>query len=212
MAQGAKAIAVAGDIAQEPDCRRLALSAADQLGRIDALVNCAATTRFVSMTELDALDATDFERIFRVNTVGTYQVIRAAVPYLRRNGGGAIVNVSSIAGAAGTGSSYAYAASKGALNTLTIALARNLAPQIRVNAVAPGMIEGRWLREGLGEDGYRRAKERFMAESALGRICTPEDIADAIGWLIAGTQVVTGQVLVVDAGATLGKPPAVVER
>jgi 3-oxoacyl-[acyl-carrier protein] reductase len=162
------------------------------------------------MSDLDALNAPDFERVFAVNTIGAYQMVRAVSSFLRRSRG-AIVNVSSTGGAAGTGSSYAYAASKAALNSLTVALARNLAPEIRVNAVAPGMIEGKWLRDGLGEEAYQRTKANFIANSALGCICTPEDVADAIGWLIAGTAVVTGQILTIDGGGTLGKPP-VVER
>lgn len=209
--RGAYAITVDADVSVDADCRRLGHAAVREFGRIDALVNSAATTRFVSLRDLDALDARDFERIFAVNVIGVYQMIRAVSEQMRQSGG-AIVNVSSVAGVSGTGSSYAYAASKAALNTLTVALARNLAPWIRVNAVVPGMIEGRWVRDGLGEEGYQKARARFIEESALGRVCTPEDVAEAIGWLVAGTSVVTGHLLVIDAGASLGKPPALIDR
>jgi 3-oxoacyl-[acyl-carrier protein] reductase len=206
--EGVEAIAVDADVALDGDCRRLAAATLDRFGRIDALVNSAATTQFVSMQDLDALNAPDFERVFAVNTIGAYQMVRAVSEPIKR-ASGAIVNVSSIAGSTGTGSSYAYAASKGALNSLTVALARNLAPQVRVNAVVPGMIEGRWLRDGLGEKAYERTRLEFIKGSALGRVCTAADVAGVIGWLIVGTTVITGQLLVVDAGASLGKPPAV---
>jgi 3-oxoacyl-[acyl-carrier protein] reductase len=206
--EGVDAIAVDGDIAIDADCRRLAGATLERFGRIDALVNSAAITQFVSMQDLDALNASDFQHVFAVNTIGAYQMVRAVSEPIKYSHG-AIVNVSSIAGCTGTGSSYAYAASKGALNSLTMAFARNLAPQVRVNAVVPGMIEGRWLRDGLGERAYERTRVEFIKSSALGRVCTAADVAGVIGWLIVGTTVITGQLLVVDAGASLGKPPAV---
>lgn len=206
--QGVDSLSAQGDVARDEDCRRLAALAQDRWGRIDILVNSAGTTQFVAMSDLDALNAPDFERVFAVNAIGPYQMVRAVADCMRREGG-AIVNVSSIAGMTGTGSSYAYAASKGALNTLTLALARNLAPEIRVNAVLPGMVEGRWLKDGLGVEAYERVKQRFTNDAALAKVCTPEDVADAIGWLADGTSSVTGQLITVDAGLTLGRPPPV---
>ena len=206
--EGVDAVAVDADVSLDADCRRLAAATLARFGRIDALVNSAATTQFVSMQDLDALNAADFERVFAVNTIGAYQMVRAVSDSIKHSHG-AIVNVSSIAGSTGTGSSYAYSASKAALNSLTVALARNLAPRVRVNAVVPGMIEGRWLRKGLGDEAYERTRLEFIKGSALGRVCTAADVAGAIGWLITGTTVITGQLLVVDAGASLGKPPAV---
>ncbi len=202
------AIAMQGDVALDADCRRLAAVAVERWGRIDAVVNCAGTTQFVAMSDLDGLEAADFQRVFAVNTIGPYQMIRAAVPHLKR-ARGAVVNVSSIGSQTGNGSSYAYAASKAALNTLTLALARNLAPEIRVNAVLPGFVEGRWLREGLGDVAYERVKAQWEGSAALGRVSTPEEIAGVIGWLLADAPVVTGQLITADAGMVLGRPPVV---
>jgi 3-oxoacyl-[acyl-carrier protein] reductase len=207
-AAGVDAIAIQGDVSIDADCRRIADVAVQQWGRIDALVNSAGTTLFRSMSDLEALDAKDFATIFSVNLVGPYQMTRAVAAFMARRKG-AIVNVSSVGGANGTGSSYAYAASKGALNTLTLALARNLAPEIRVNAVLPGMIQGRWLREGIGDDAYERVRENFAKDAALGIVATPEQVADTIGWLATAADIVTGQLITVDAGLTLGRPPKV---
>ena len=204
---GADALALPGNVASDADCIRMARTAEERWGRIDALVNSAGTTRFAAMSDLGALDEKDFQRIFAVNAIGPYQMIRAVAPCMKRTGG-AVVNVSSIAGVAGTGSSYAYAASKGALNTLTLALARNLAPEIRVNAVLPGMVEGRWLLEGLGTEAYEKTRTKFASDAALGRVATPAEIADSIGWLIEAPGI-TGQLVTVDSGLTLGRPPAV---
>src|SRR5581483_5584488 len=133
-AAGGDAVVVRGDVADDGDCRRLASAALQRWGRIDGLVNNAGTTKFAAMGDLDALSADDFQRIYAVNLVGAYQMVRACTPGLRA-ARGAVVNVSSIAGSMGIGSSHAYAASKGALNALTLALARALGPDIRVNAV-----------------------------------------------------------------------------
>ncbi len=209
VALGVDAIAVKGDIASDADCRKIVAEAAARWGRIDAIVNSAGTTQFVPIGELDRQNADDFMRVFAVNVLGPYQIARAAAPHLRRSGSAAIVNISSIAGVTGSGSSMPYVASKGALNTLTLALARNLAPEIRVNALLPGMIEGRWLREGLGETAYERVKEQFAASAALGRVCTPEDVAEAAVWLVDGAAMMTGQLITIDGGILLGRPPRV---
>ena len=206
-ALGAEVELVRADVAEDADCRRVADAAAGRWGRIDVLVNSAGTTVFQPMADLAALDRDDFLNVYAVNVIGPYQMTRAGVPHMRA--GSAIVNVSSIAGTNGTGSSYAYAASKGALNTLTVALARNLAPTIRVNAVLPGMIEGRWLRDGVGDEAYERIRANFASNAALGRVATPPDIAETIGWLALSAELITGQLITVDAGLLLGKPPKV---
>ena len=202
------ALAVQGDVSKDNDCRRLAEIAIDKWGQINALVNSAGTTQFVSMQDLEALSASDFERVYKVNLIGTYQMSRAVVPHIRKTNG-AIVNVSSLAGLQGSGSSHAYAASKGALNTLTLSLARNLAPEIRVNPVLPGMIQGRWVKEGVGEESYERIKKQWSESSALGTVCKPEQVADVIGWLITAASTITGQLITVDSGMSLGKPPII---
>lgn len=206
---GVDAIAVQGDVAEDADCQHIAAQAVKRWGRIDVLVNSAGTTLFRSMTDLDALDAEDFLAVYAVNTVGPYQMARAVTPHM--DAGSAIVNVSSIGGLNGTGSSYAYAASKGALNTLTLALARNLAPDIRVNAVLPGMIEGRWLLEGVGEDAYNELRDKFARDAALERVATPAEIAETVGWLATSAGLLTGQLITADAGLLLGRPPKVLK-
>jgi NAD(P)-dependent dehydrogenase (short-subunit alcohol dehydrogenase family) len=123
--------------------------------------------------------------------------------------GSSVVLVSSIAALSGNGSSLPYVVSKAALNALTLGLARALAPDVRVNAVLPGLIEGRWMRDGLGDAVYERVKGQFADTALLGRVATPDDIASAIGWLLDARCLMTGQLMVVDGGFSLGKPPAV---
>jgi len=198
-ALGVRALAVEADVARDEDCRRLAATAAKELGRLDVLVQSAGVTSFVRHGDLDAVTDADWERILGVNLRGPFQCARAVRAPMLASGGGAIVNVSSIAGIAGIGSSIPYCASKAALNNLTVTLARALAPQIRVNAVAPGFITGRWLEQGLGP-AYASVKEAMEQRAPLQRVCTPDDVADAILGLLTGSSLVTGQVLVVDGG------------
>lgn len=201
---GGGAITVQADVSRDGDCRALVKAAVDTFGRLDVLVNAAGITKFVPQSDLDGLSAEDFQRIFAVNTLGPFQMARAAAPFLKAHGEGAIVNVSSTAGIHGTGSSIAYAVSKGALNTLTLSLARALAPEVRVNTVCPGFVQGRWHLPNLGEDGYRRHVAEWQERSALLKAATPEEVAEVILGFITGPHLVTGQVLVADAGAGLG--------
>jgi len=198
------ALMVQGDVAVDADCRRLADAALERWGRIDGLVNNAGTTKFVDPTNLDLLQAEDFHRLLDVNVVGAFQMSRAVARAMRAQGRGAIVNVSSNATAVGGGSSIAYTASKGALNAMTLTLARVLAPEIRVNAVSPGVIHSNWLTKGLGEEGYGRVRDRYAAAAALERVAEPEDIADPIVWLLEGASFITGEILAVDGGVRLG--------
>ncbi len=202
---GTDAIAVSGDVGDDAVCRNLAERAIERWGRIDGLVNCAAMTRFVPLSEMERVDAQEFIDLYRVNAIGPFQMARAVAPHMQ--GGAAIVCVSSIAGQLGSGSSFPYVLSKGALNALTLGLARTLAPRIRVNAVLPGMIDGRWMREGIGEDAFARVSEQFADHALTGRICTNEEIAAAIAWLLDPSCVMTGQLMVVDGGFSLGRPP-----
>jgi 3-oxoacyl-[acyl-carrier protein] reductase len=198
-ALGVRGIAVQADVARDADCRRLMETAATELGRLDVLVQSAGTTRFIPHGDLDRVTDDDWDAIFAVNLRGPFQCARAARAPMLASGGGAIVNVSSIAGIAGIGSSIPYCASKAALNSLTLTLARALAPKIRVNAVAPGFITGRWLEQGLG-GAYEATKSAMERRAPLARVCAPEDVSDAILGLVAGSELVTGQVLVVDGG------------
>jgi 3-oxoacyl-[acyl-carrier protein] reductase len=206
LAAGAEALLVKADVTQDADCRRLAQAALDKWGRIDALVNNAGTTKFVDHADLEGLSSEDFLRIYAVNVVGPFQMARACAPALKRSGHGAIVNTSSIAGIRGMGSSIAYAASKGALNTLTLSLARVLGPEIRVNAVCPGFVDTEWMQQRFG-DRFDAAKERYSQNTPLARVGGPEDVADAIVWLIEGAAFTTGETVLLDGGTHLGMPP-----
>lgn len=200
---GVGGLALQGNVASDADCRRLVAETVAAFGRLDILVNSAGTTQFIANDDLEAVPDDVWERIFSVNLKGPFQMARAAKGPMIASGGGEIVNVSSVAAYAGHGSSIPYCASKGALNTLTVSLARVLAPHIRVNAVAPGFIAGRWLQNGLG-DQYEKTKAAYEKQVPLGRVCVPEDIAAVIVGIVAGSGMVTGQVVVCDAGLGLG--------
>ncbi|MDZ4782808.1 MAG: glucose 1-dehydrogenase [Planctomycetia bacterium] len=202
---GVRAIAFAADVADDAACRAMIAVAAETFGRLDILVNSAGTTTFVTHADLERVTDADWDRILSVNLKGPFQCIRAAQPWLQSSPNGCVVNVASIAGIAGTGSSVPYAASKAALINMTISLARALAPKIRINAVAPGFIAGRWLEQGLGR-AYEAIKQRCENTNPLRAVCTPEDVSAAILSLIAGSQLITGQTLVVDGGMTIADP------
>lgn len=201
---GGEAFCMAGDVADDQACRQLVEATEDRWGSIDVLVNNAGTTEFIPFSDLEAATDEVWERILRVNLLGPFHLIRAAESSLKE-GGGEIVNVSSVAGLAALGSSVPYACSKAALNTLTVAMARTLAPHVRVNAVAPGFIAGRWLEEGLG-DHYQAVKERYEQSVPLQAVCQPEDVARAIVSLVEGSDLVTGQVVACDSGLMMIDP------
>ncbi len=200
---GAEVLVCQADVADDADCRRLADAVAGRFGRCDVLVNNAGTTKFVGARNLDGLDADDFQRIYAVNVIGAFQMVRALQPLLQKNPPGAVVNMSSIAASTGLGSSVAYAASKGALNTLTMALARALGPSIRVNAIAPGLVETPWLQQGLGAERYAASVAGYKARAALADVIAPEDVARAAWFLGVDAVKTSGEVLAVDAGARL---------
>lgn len=206
---GAEAVLAQGDVAKDEDCRRIA-AAAEPFGRIDALFNNAGVTKFApNHGDLDAVSAEDFLRLYAVNVVGAYQMIRAARSLLEAGPRpGAVVNTSSIAGVAGIGSSVPYAASKGALTTMTLSLARSLAPKIRVNAICPGFIDTPWFEKGLGEEAAAKMRERSAAATPLRAASTAEDVAGAAVFLAApASRHVTGETLLVDAGHHLSFTP-----
>jgi 3-oxoacyl-[acyl-carrier protein] reductase len=201
---GAETLLVQGDVAVDADCRRIADAALDRWGRIDGLVNNAGITKFANPADLDLLEAADFHRLLDVNVIGAFHMIRAVVPAMRRQGQGAIVNVSSNSTAIGGGSSLAYTASKGALNAMTLTLARVLGPEIRVNAVSPGVIESRWLKDGVGEAAFARVRDVYADAAVLGRVAQPEDVAEPVVWLLEGADYITGEILMIDGGVRLG--------
>jgi 3-oxoacyl-[acyl-carrier protein] reductase len=204
-ALGSEVLIVKADVSQDVDCRRLAAEAEKRFGRVDVLVNNAGTTKFVDMKNLDGLEAEDFQKIYSVNVIGAYQMTRALAPLLSRNVGSGVVNVSSVASIMGRGSSLAYMASKGALNALTVGLARSLAPNVRVNAIAPGLVETPWLQEGLGADAYQRGVDWYKGRAALEAVITPEDVAETAWYLGASAAKTTGEVMLVDAGLRITK-------
>jgi 3-oxoacyl-[acyl-carrier protein] reductase len=165
---------------------------AAELGGIDDLVNSAGWTRRVQPhSELEALTDDVWDRVWAVNVKGAFYCARAAVPHMLKRGGGAVVNVTSVAAFSGMGSSMAYAASKAALTTLTLSMARALAPAVRVNAVAPGMVA-------TGFGGFTEADWGPVAKTTpAGRLATDEETADAVVYL-ATARALTGQTIVVD--------------
>ena len=203
---GADTLLLRGDVAADADCRQLAHAAMDRWKRLDALVNNAGITSFDGAANWDALDTETFQHIVGVNAVGTFQMVRACAAHLKI-AHGAIVNVSSIAGALGIGSSVAYIASKGAVNSMTLYLARAMAPEVRVNAVCPGLITSRWFVDGLGQEAYEKVKASYEQRTPLGLACTPEDVAEAVLWLIDGARTVTGELILLDSGTHLGSLP-----
>lgn len=204
-ALGADVMVIKTDISNDSDCRSMAEKVQKQWGRADVLVNNAGTTKFVPLKNLEGINAQDFQDIYAVNVIGSYQMTRAFAPMLEQQTGAAVVNISSVASMMGRGSSIAYMASKGALNAMTVGLARALGPTIRVNAIAPGFIESPWLRKGLGEEKYDAAREGYKKSATLADVISPEDVAQAAWWLGVGALKTTGEVLLLDAGLRLGK-------
>ncbi len=201
---GQGAIAVQADIVEDAACRMLAGAATDAFGRIDFLVNNAGRTKFAAHEDLDALDTEDFVDIYRLNTVAPFQMVRACVPALRASSFGAVVNVASVAGVFGMGSSVAYAASKGALVTMTKSLARVLAPEIRVNAVAPGYVAIGWYEKRLGDEGFAKLNAKVAASVPMGFATGPDDVAGPIEMLLDPmSRAMTGEVLLLDGGGHL---------
>ena len=203
---GAEASIAQGDVSDDADCRRIA-SAAARYGRLDALVNNAGITKHVAHADLDGLSGEDFQRLYAVNTIGPYQMVRACRSLLEAATPGAVLMTSSIAGVTGMGSSVAYAASKGALNTMVLSLARALAPKIRVNAICPGFIDTRWFSE-FSPERAQRVRDHILKTTPLQAASKPEDIAGSALFLISdASRHVTGETLMVDAGLHLGFAP-----
>ncbi len=188
------------DVADDKSCRNTIEETTSKWGRIDSLVNNAGTTKFVfDHADLEGLDADDFLHIYKVNVVGPFQMVRACKEYLLESDNPSVTNISSIAGIKGIGSSIAYASSKGALNTMTKSMARNLGP-IRVNAICPGFIQGEWLKKGLGEEIYNASIKNLESSTPLGLAVTPEQVADTIYNFIEVSKTVTGETVLVDGG------------
>jgi len=194
--EGVPAILCRANVANDTAVRSMVQRCVDELGGLDVLVNNAATTQFIDHADLEALTDEVWDEILGVNLKGTFYCCRAAMPILKPRGG-SIVNITSVAGLQGMGSSIPYAVSKAAINCLTKSLARAFAPQVRVNAVAPGPVLTRWLAQHMDH------VDRMIDVTPMRRAADPNDIAEAAIFLATGTTLVTGQVMVVDGGRTM---------
>ena len=192
-----RAAYVQADVGDQRACEKLVAATVDTFGRLDVLVNNAGTTKVIAHEDLESATDEIWRRIFEVNVLGAWHMTRAAAAPLRASGAGQVVNITSVAGLRAAGSSVPYAVSKAALNHLTVLLARALGPQIRVNAVAPGLVDTPWTA------GWAPAvRQRVADDTPLKRTGRPEDVAEAVMGLVrAGF--VTGQVITVDGGMIL---------
>ena len=200
---GGKAIPFQANVVDDTACRAMMDAAVAEFGSIDVLVNNAGTTAFIPHSDLEGVTDEAWDSILGVNLKGPFQCIRAAEKHMKASGESEVVNIASIAGVAAIGSSVPYCASKAALINMGTALARALGPQIRINTVAPGFIQGDWLKAGLGAN-YEPIMNANKARAVLNATCTPEDVSDAILAFITGSDLVTGQVVVCDGGMLIG--------
>ncbi len=193
---GGKAVVVQANVAKDAEVRTMVQTVVEQFGQLDYLVNCAGTTVYVDMPDLEGLKPEYWDEIMDVNVKGLFSVCRAAAPHLKKTHG-SIVNITSVAGVTGMGSSIAYAASKAAAISVTKSLARVLAPEVRVNSVAPGIVLTRWV------EGREAHVKKLGEHTPLGRCCSAEDVADVAVPLLVNAAMMTGQTVVVDGGAFL---------
>ena len=191
---GSRAMRVRADVADDGAVRRMVEEVVAKFGRLDILVNNAGFTKYVDFMDLEGVGDEAWDRTLAVNVKGPFQCARAAAPRMQEAGGGVIINVSSLAAELGRGSSIPYCASKAALNSVTRTLARVLAPTIRVNAVAPGVVDTRWV------EGARAFVRGARMRTPMRRIASAEDVAQVICSLITGADFVTGQIVTVDGG------------
>jgi 3-oxoacyl-[acyl-carrier protein] reductase len=198
-ATGAKALLYHADVSDDASVRTMVAATEKEFGRLDVLINNAGTTIDVEPKNFDDLTVEAWNRVFSVNVLGLFLVTRAAVPLIKKSPNGCIVNTCSIAGLRPSAQPLPYAASKAAVANLTKTLANALGPQIRVNAVAPGWIEGEWMKRTLA-DNYDGLMARRAKYTPLKRCCTEEDVADSMLSLILHNRFVTGEIIIVDGG------------
>ena len=192
---GVRAEAVQCDVADPAAVQRMVSRVLDVFGRVDILVNDAAYNKWIPFADLDAMTYEEWTKILSINLTGPMLCIKAAAPAMKRQGAGRIVNISSIAGLAPSGSSIPYAVSKAGLNHLTRCMAVGLAPDILVNCIAPGYLEGTRATANL-DPAYR---EKARLGSLLQRAADKDDIADQV-IALCRTDSITGQTLVIDSG------------
>ena len=200
-ALGAATLVFQADVSNDQAVREMFAAVQERFGRLDALVNNAGTTVLTPPTNLEGLTEEEWDHVFAVNVKGLWLVTRAAVPLLREAPGASVVNLASIVGLRPGPQPLPYAASKAAIVNLTKTLAGALGPAIRVNAVAPGWMEGDWMQRTLGEN-YERLMERRAKATPLKRCVTAEDVAETIVSLIVSNPFVNGQIIVIDGGYT----------
>jgi 3-oxoacyl-[acyl-carrier protein] reductase len=196
--KGARTLLFKCDVSDDPSVRKMLNTVGQEFGRLDALVNNAGTTTAVKPQDFESLTAEEWDRVFSVNVRGVFQVTRACVTLLKK-AGGSIVNTASIVGLRPGPQPLPYAASKAAVVSLTKLLALNLGPEIRVNAVAPGWMEGDWMKRML-TDRYDDLMARRAMNTPLRRCVTAQDVAEVIVNLITSNRLVNGEVVVVDGG------------
>ncbi|HZS69079.1 MAG TPA: SDR family oxidoreductase [Burkholderiales bacterium] len=197
---GAKTLVMRCDVSDEPGVRAMLQQVKQRFGRLDVLVNNAGTTASWKPKDLETLSLEEWDRVFAVNVRGLFQVTRAAVPLLKE-AKGCIVNTASIVGLRPGPQPPPYAASKAAVVNLTKTLAWNLGPEIRVNAVAPGWMEGDWMKRML-QDKYEDLMGKRAKATPLKRVVTADDVAETMMSLIQSNRFVTGEVIVIDGGFT----------
>lgn len=195
---GVKVLLCQANIAVEEECKNIVAKTIETFGSIDALINNAGTTKACDYSNLEGLTKQDFQDIYEVNVIGTYQMVKFSKKYLIESKG-AVVNISSVSAISGVGSSIAYAASKGALSTLTLSLAHALSPQVRVNGICPGFIQTGWTKDFLG-DRYNAVKEKIENATLIHKTSLPEDIAKGVVYLAVDAQTTSGQLITIDGG------------
>lgn len=200
-ALGAKTLLVQCDVADDAAVRRMLATVGEAFGHLDALINNAGTTATWKVKDLESLDMAEWDRTFAVNVRGTFQVTRAAVPWLKKGSNASVVNTASIVGLRPGPQPLPYAASKAAVVNLTKTLAWNLGPEIRVNAVAPGWMEGDWMERMLG-DKYEDLMGKRAKLTPLRRCVTADDVAETMLNLLQSNRFVTGEIVVIDGGFT----------
>lgn len=198
-AAGARTLVYRCDVSDDAGVRAMLEAAKKEFGRLDALINNAGTTIAVEPKNLEGVTVEDWNHVFAVNVLGIFLVTRAAVPLLRQSPNGCVVNTCSIAGLRPSAQALPYAASKAAVANLTKTLANALGPEIRVNAVAPGWLEGDWMKKMLG-DNYEGLMARRARYTPLKRCCTADDVAETMLSLITGNRFVSGEIIVIDGG------------
>lgn len=194
--EGGRAIAIQADVSRDKEALTMVQTAVQHFGTVDLLVNNASITRHIPIDDLESATEEIWDELFDVNVKGMFYCARAVAPFMKKNQQGAIVNLGSIAGQTGLGSSLPYAVSKAAVHGLTKSLARALAPDIRVNCVVPGAVATRWWA------GKEEQMKRLAPNLMLQRISTPEDIAQMICAALE-QEAMTGQIITVDSGQTL---------